>query len=75
MIINAAFVSQHGEAKEMDRAERLNKRNEVARRLLTNEYKDAISELERRAKETHEQQVKEWKVELDEIEEAEDVHL
>lgn len=73
--MNAAFVSQYGEGGGMDRLERLNKRNEVAKRLVATSYKHLVADLEKRAQETHEQELKEWKLELDGIEEAEDVQL
>ena len=59
----------------MDRAERLNKQNKVAKRLIISTYKCMMPELERRAKETHKNELKEWGVELNGVEEAEDVVL
>lgn len=74
-VVNAAFVSLHGEARGMDRLERLNKRNEVARRLINSSYKHLAADLEKRAKENHERELKEWGLGLEGIGEAEDVQL
>lgn len=57
----------------MDRTERLNKWNEVAKRLVTTTYKNQTAELERRAKETNKRDLEEWGLELAGIERAEDV--
>lgn len=73
-ILNAAFVSQYGEGKGLDRVDRLNKRNELAKKLVTSSYKHLAMGLEARAKETHERELKEWSLELDDIEQAEDVN-
>ena len=59
----------------MSPAERLNKRNEIARRLVATDYKHLAADLEKRAKEAHERESKEWGVELENIGEAEDVQL
>lgn len=74
-IVNAAFVSLYGEGKGMDRMDRMNKRNEVAKRLVTGQYKEMVPKLEQRAKETHERELKEWKLELGDVAEADDIHL
>ena len=75
MVVNAAFISKYRDGKGMSNAERLNKRNEVAKLLVTTTFKEKASELERRAKEAHEQDLKEWGLELGGVEEAEDVAL
>ena len=59
----------------MDHVERLNKRNEIAKHLVTSTYKEMIPELERQAKEAYELELKEWKLKLDEIGQAENVPL
>ena len=74
-IINDAFHALYQEAGPMSRTDRLNKQNEVAKWLVSTTYKDMEAELEQHAKETHEQDLKEWALELKEIEEAEDVDL
>jgi hypothetical protein len=75
MVVNAAFVSKYGEGRGMSHPERLNRRNEVAKQLVASTYKEKVPELERRAKDAHERELKEWGCELDQIEEAEDVSL
>ena len=75
MTVNGAFVAMHGEARGMDRAERLNKWNEIARKLVKTTYKHMIPSLEKRAKEAHERDKKEWSLELEDIEQAEDIQL
>lgn len=73
--VDAAFVSQYGKGEDMERVEKLIKRNEVAKTLVETTYKNLIPELEGRAKETHELELKEWNMGFAEIEEAEDVKL
>ena len=74
-IINDAFHALYQEAGPMSHADRLNKRNEVAKQLISTTYKDMEAELEQHAKETHKRDLKEWALELEEIEEAKDVNL
>ena len=74
-IVNAAFVSKYGEGRGMEPIEKLNKRNELARQLVTTSYKHLVPGLDARAKATHERELKEWKLELDDIEQAEDVSM
>lgn len=73
--INTAFISKFRDGRGMSRSDRLNKWNSVAKGLVDTTYKERIPELEQRAKEVHEQEVKEWALELGSVEEAEDVHL
>ena len=74
-IVNAAFVSKYGEGRGMERMEKMNKRNELAKHLVNSSHKHLIAGLEARAKKAHERELKEWKLELEAIEKAEDVHL
>lgn len=75
-VIKAAFEDTYGEeGKEMGKTERLNKMNEIARELTTTEYAERVPELQERAKETHERELKAWALDLDQIGEAEDVSL
>ena len=74
-VIKTAFETAYGEGIGMKKIERLNKLNETARELTTTRYAEMVPELERRAKEAHEQEKKEWELDLDKIEEAEDVSL
>lgn len=74
-LVGAAFVSKYGEGRGMTRAERLNKWNEIARQLVNTTYKHTVKDLEKRAKDAHERDQKEWSLELEEIGQAEDVQL
>lgn len=75
MVVNAAFVSKYGDGRALECVDRLNKWNQVAKQLVTGTYKDRVPKLEQRAKEDHERELKEWSLELDQIQEAEDVGL
>jgi len=59
----------------MEHIERLHKRNELAKRLVNTTYKHLATGLDTRAKETHERELKEWGLDLENITQAEDVHL
>lgn len=72
--VNNAFNKLYGDAVTMPRGERMNKRNEVAKSLVQAESEADIKALKQRAKQEHERALKEWELELDSIEEAEDVH-
>ena len=74
-IIDNAFHALYQEAGPMSCADQLNKQNEVAKWLVSTTYKDMEAELKQHTKETHEWDLKEWALELEEIEEAEDVDL
>ena len=74
-IVTAAFDSLYGKVQGMERAERMNKRNEVAKQLVTTSHKHLVADLEIRAKENHQRDLKEWGLGLAEVGEAEDVHL
>ena len=74
-IVNGYFVAKYGEGRGMDRIKRLHKRNEIAKQLISTDYKHLAMALEKRAKETHERELKEWGLWLEDIEQAEDVQL
>ena len=74
-VVNVAFKSEYGEGNGMERMERMNKRNEVAKQLIKTSHKHLAEELEMRAKEAHERELGEWGLELDDIEQAGDVDL
>lgn len=73
--VNAAFVSKYGEGRGMTSTDRMNKRYEVANLLVNTHFKDKIPGLKQRAKEANDQAMREWKVGLGEVAEAEDVDL
>lgn len=74
-IINGYFVAKYGEGKGMDQIEWLHKQNEIAKRLISTDYKHLVMALEKRAKETHERELKGWGLGLEDIGQAEDVQL
>lgn len=57
----------------MDQVEQMNKWNKIAKKLITSSYNHLVVVLEEQAKETHQHNLKEWKLELDDIEEVKDV--
>lgn len=59
----------------MTSTDRMNKRYEVANLLVNTHFKDKIPGLKQRAKEANNQVMREWKVGLGEVAEAEDVDL
>lgn len=73
-VVNDAFYSRYGLGEGMSRAERLNKRNDIAKELISGTLLDRAEGLEKRAKEHHEREVREWSLDLDTIEEAKDIH-
>lgn len=73
--INKAFQDKYGDGRGMKPGERMNKRNEVAKELLESDFKREEANLAQRAKEAHEKGLREWKLELNPTEKAEDVHL
>ena len=72
--VNDAFFAHYGDGAGMSRVERLNKRYDLAKELLSTTLLYRVPDLEKRAKENHERELREWKVELESVEEAEDVH-
>ena len=76
LIVDAAFISAHGEARGMDRVERMNRRHDLAKRILYGEqHKSKIPDLEKRAREHHELEVSQWSMALEDIELAPDVNV
>ena len=73
-LVNAAFISAHGEARGMDGAERMNRRHDLAKRILDREHKSQIPDLEKRAQEHHEQELGQWSMALEDIKLASDVN-
>lgn len=72
-VVDTAFAKLYGDAKDLTRVQKMNHRNEVARDLVNTTYAHLVEELAERAKETHEQELKEWGLGLDDIGEAEDI--
>lgn len=71
--VNAAFSSQHGDGKDLGKAERMNLRNEIARTLLSEEDSDVAAQLGERAKSQHDAEMEEWNLILEGVSLASDV--
>jgi hypothetical protein len=71
--VNAGFISQHGDGKNMNSIQRLNLRCEVARSMLSNAHSNLVNDLESRAKAHHDAEMNEWSMTLDDVLSAEDV--
>ena len=74
-ILNAAFVSQHGDGKNFSNPQRLNLRLDLARKMISGHYAHLAKDLETAAVTHHEKEMMEWKVALENLSEAEDVPL
>lgn len=72
-IVDQAFVKLHGEGSGIGRVDRLNKRNELAKQLVTTTYQNMAVGLEERTQEAHKRELSEWELELEAIGEADDV--
>lgn len=72
-VVNASFVSRYGDGKNFTPAQRMNIRSELAKKLVSTHYANLSNELERKAAEHHEKLLDEWKLDLQDISEAEDV--
>ena len=70
--VTDAFLQQYG-SENLAGAQKMNKRYDVAKTLLTTEYPDLISELEERAGEQYVVDEAKWNLILDDISLAEDV--
>lgn len=71
--VDETFAEKYGDGAGLERVERMQKRNEIAKELVTTTFKGMAAELKERAEETHERELKEWGLELEGIGEAEDV--
>lgn len=74
-LIDAAFISKHGEARGMDGAERMNKRFGFAKQILNGERQNEIPDLKQRARDLHEQELRQWSLALEDIDLAPDVDM
>ena len=53
----------------------MNKRHDIAKKLLENRYKDRVLDLEVHARESHEKETQQWSLALSSIELATDVDM
>ena len=72
-LVDVAFTAKFGNACGMDGIERINRRHEVAKKLLEDHHQHRMLELEAHARESHEKELKQWSLALDNIELATDV--
>ena len=72
-LVDTEFTIKYGDGRGIDGTERLNKRFDIAKRLLNDRYQDRILDLEARARETHEKEIQQWSLTLSNIELASDV--
>jgi hypothetical protein len=74
-VVDAALAELCTETTGLTRVEKMNRRNELARTLVKTTHAHLAQGLAERAKATHELELKEWGLRLDDISEAEDVQL
>ena len=74
-VVNTAFAELYSDGTDLTQVQKMNNRNSVARNLVKTTYAHLVDGLADRAKATHEQELKEWNLGLDEIGEAEDIQL
>ena len=72
-LIDVEFIVRFGSASELSGAERINKRHELAKKLLEDHYQHRMVELEVHAREAQEKELKQWSLALDSIGLAADV--
>ena len=73
--LNSAFVSRHGDGKNLGSAQRMNLRSELAKKMLSAQYSHLTQELEKKAAEQHEREMSQWNLTLEDLSEAPDVPL
>jgi len=73
--VNAAFVSRHGDGRNMNNAEKMNLRHEAAKSLLFSRYPHLVKQLEEKAATQHQVDMEEWGLGLGDISAASDVSL
>jgi len=71
--LNAAFVSRHGDGKNLSSSERLNLRAQLAKSMVSGQFSHLVKDLEQKAAKQHEKDMKEWDLILEDISEASDI--
>ena len=59
-LVDEAFSARYGE-RVMEPVEKMNKRSEITKTLLSTTYQHLVAELERNAKQAHEKEVQSWR--------------
>lgn len=72
-LVDTEFAILYKDGRGFDPTKRMNKRYEVAKRLLNDRYQHRIVTLEANARATHEKELQEWSLALSSIELASDV--
>ena len=72
-VVNAAFVSWHGDGKNLSSAQKMNLRHDVAKSLLSRQYAKLKPDLDKKAAAQQEVDMDEWGMILEDISLAEDV--
>jgi len=72
-LVNAAFVSRHGDGRAFNNHERLNVKYSLAKTMLLSHYAHLTGELDRKASVTHDVAMEEWGLILNSISLAPDV--
>ena len=74
-LIDTEFAIKYGGGRGIDGADRMNKRHDIAKKLLENRYKNCVLDLEVHARESHEKETQQWSLALSSIELATDVDM
>lgn len=73
-IVNAAFVSQHADARGLSASQKMNLRHDVAKTLLSTRHHSHLKKaLDKKAAAKHDAEMEEWELILDGVSSAKDV--
>lgn len=73
-LVDIKFEIRFGNGRGLDVTERMNRRHEVAKKLLNERYQHRVLGLEANARETHEKEMRQWSLALSNIALAPDVN-
>ena len=71
--VNAAFVSQHADGKNLSKTEKMNLRYGLAKTMLSRQYSHLVPDLNKKAAAQHEADLEEWNMRLEGVSAAEDI--
>ena len=72
-IVNAAFMSQHADGRDLSTLQKMNTQHNLAKTLLSTHYSYLTSALEAKAISKHDAELEEWELILDGVSSAENV--
>ena len=72
-LVDTEFAILYKDGRGLDPTERMNKRYEIAKKLLNNRYQHRLVSLEANSRVAHEKELQEWSLALSSIELASDV--